>query len=430
VKFLIKPKPPKNFWISRLNLGYFVRSFTILTGGTSTILLAHQIISTYGNNIYALFIVMTSLPSLMPFLDFGLGSSIFNFYTDRRIDRVSSAEEVDLVSVVFCLILGVGIFLFSALFFAIVVAGINLLGISYWDGNLDLFLLLILGATIVAAPFSIGSKKLHAQSQSHKVWLAEGSIPILTYFLILICMQIAGKFEPLMLVVPSMIHLISAVCIFYLSGLHRIIRIPKFAHLKTLGADTIKLGFWSLVLTTSVSLIWHIPKYLYSFSGNFNSVAEYGILAMVLIPAFSLLNVSSTLLAPFARLSKRIELHEFLIDNLRKTFFRSILISSLVTIGICVLHFLDLPAPNFLNSLILILILMATPFWIIPFTAFSNHNDLRWLSVRVVPVLIVGSLGLFLCRSLAFSQSIFLYFLSIFFFFSILAWPHISRDRL
>ena len=430
MKFLIKPKLPKYFWISRLSLGYLVRSFTILTGGTSTILLAHEIISTSGNNIYALFIVMTSLPSLMPFLDFGLGASIFNFYVDRRIDKDSSAGEVNLVSVVFFLILGAGIFLFSALFFAIVVARINLLSISYWNGNSNLFLLLILGTTIAAAPFSIGSKKLHAQSQSYKVWLAEGSIPILTYLLIQIWMQIAGKFEPLMLVVPSMTHLMSAVCIFYVSELHRIIRIPKFEHLKTLGADTINLGFWSLVLTTSVALIWHIPKYLYSFSGNFNSVAEYGILAMVLVPAFSLLNVSSTLLAPLARLSKRTELHELLIDNLRKTFFRSILISLLVTIGIYLLHFLDLPAPNLPNSLILVFILMATPFWIIPFTAFSNHNDLRWLSVRVVPVLIVGSLGLSLFRSLAFSQSIFLYFLSIFFFFSILAWSHISRDRL
>lgn len=414
---------------SALNRGYLVRGLTIVTGGASSVLLTNMIISTSGNKVYALFVVLTSLPSLFPFLDFGLGANVFNFYVDHRDEEASSLEEESLISTIFLTIMGIGLSIFLFFLFAVGLVKVQFIQITYWDGNVNLYLLLIVGITILAAPFSIGSKKLHAESRSYLVWSVEGAIPIFSFLLIGTLMKIFGEFNALMLLVPSLVYLACMISIFFLAGLNMRVIKPRISYIKYYAKPSIKLGVWSLLLTTSVALTWQIPKYVFNSTGNSDYVAKYGILSMILLPAFSLLNVSSAWLAPAARLSPAEDLPALVLLHFRKTMLRSLLIGFLVCSGVYLLHYLDLPAPNFASTMVILLLLLASPAWIIPFSAFSNQNDMRWLSMRIAPVVFLCGISMYFSIFHGFYQAVLSYYLTIFCVFSVFAWFNINRKR-
>ena len=46
--------------------------------------IAHLIITERGLSQYAIFALITSIPTLLPFLDLGFGMSVFNAYSDDK----------------------------------------------------------------------------------------------------------------------------------------------------------------------------------------------------------------------------------------------------------------------------------------------------------------------------------------------------------
>ena len=70
-----------------ITTSFVVRVLTLIIGAFSNFVIATLLIGNFGYEGYALYVVLSSLPSLIPFADFGLGSIIFNFFADKSEGR-------------------------------------------------------------------------------------------------------------------------------------------------------------------------------------------------------------------------------------------------------------------------------------------------------------------------------------------------------
>ena len=118
----------------------FVRLFTTFLGLCSTIFTVNLLIDSGGNEIYAVFVVVTSVPSLIPFADFGIGANVFNFYVDQPMSNKQSLYEQNFITRIFFYIICAQLILLALASIIIFVARPSIIELEYWDGNSSNFI--------------------------------------------------------------------------------------------------------------------------------------------------------------------------------------------------------------------------------------------------------------------------------------------------
>ncbi len=394
----------------------FVRLFTTFLGLCSTILTVNLLIESGGNEIYAVFVVVTSVPSLIPFADFGFGANVFNFYVDQPLSKNQSLYEQNFITRVFFYILFAQLILLTLASIIIFVARPSVMELEYWDGNSSNFIFINLVITFIAVPFSIGARKMQAEGKISSLIAIQGLIPLIVFFSLYLGFSITKEFQSWMLTIPSFGYLLTTVTIFLQSGLHHSVKLRNARLIWPIEKNIFSLGFWSLTITTVYSTIWQFPKYFFSATDDPDSVARYAILLMLLLPQLAIINVVTSWYSPMARKFRlKPDLRKITLDAIWRSMLVAFALILITAPTLFVLRSFGLPTPDNLSSYIAISLLLSAPFWVVPIGAISEVDDYKWLAMRILPLFLALIVVLGIFKPSGYSNLLFSFFIPVVF---------------
>lgn len=368
--------------MNKFTASYGIRILTLGIGAISNFLVATLLLDSFGHEGYGVWVILTSLPSLIPFADLGLGSNIFNYFADKsqRRDEQNNVTDVFLLSIFFSfsIILMLALLIFILAYFSNITS-IDI-GKNFYAG------FGIITITLMAVPFSLASKKMFAEQKIASVFFIQGLIPPLTATAIFLLMRNDVLSLYLLAFVPSITYLITNLAIFKVSAISTSFTSTTFEKFRRNIRKSLSLGGWSLCITTVIALVWQVPKYLIQTFGTPVDLTSYSLMSLFLIPGLSLTAVSATWH------TTRVRRRDYSEDVTRMT-NRSIRISQLASViysisafvGFQALNKVGLVTPDYRSQFIAFIALMSCSTWMIPLSTFTTTLDLRWIAVRIIP---------------------------------------------
>ena len=389
---------------------YIVRGFTLLIGALSSIIVASLLIDHVGQVGYVKYVLLTSLPSLIPFADFGLGSNILNYFADKSKakDVLNTVSETFLLSSAISLLFVI-VTLFSAMamfqtssFPPQITNSEVLLGVG------------IISITFLAVPFSLGAKKMFAEERITIVFVLQGLIPPLTLLSVIACLYFNVGLQNIVFFAPSVVYLLSTLAIFFLSGISKYFIKPSTRGFFVSYGHILRLGGWSLCVTSVVSLVWQTPKYILQFTSSTEQLTEYALMSLFLIPGLSLTAVAGTWhTTNIRRKSEDIGAADLTSRAIRSSQLAALLYSLIAAVGLMFLKHFGLSTPTLSSQLIAFVALLVSPLWLIPLSALTNLDDYKWVSVRIIPSFLGSNVLFAIISSRNFIFAIILYALSV-----------------
>lgn len=366
---------------------FVVRVFTLIVGAVSNFIIATLLIETFGYQGYALYVVLSSLPSLIPFADFGLGSNIFNFFADKSEGRATN----NIVTEVFLLSCLLSIFLVS-------ISTLVVLGFSNYS---DAFFTIpnhylysglgIISITLFSVPFSLAARKMFAEEQISKVFFIQGLIPPITASLVFLFSRDDTKSFVILVFIPSAIYMITTLAVFKISGFIEFCSVTDWEKFRNSIRRSLTLGGWSLCVTTVIALVWQLPKYLIQMFGTPLEMTTYSLMSLFLIPGLSLTAVSATWhTTNVRRRDMGVDVASMTARSIRISLIASVLFSIASFIGFQILSRVGLATPDYRSQLLAFVALMSSPTWMIPLSTLTSSTDLRWISLRIVPCFVIS----------------------------------------
>ena len=366
----------------QVTASFGVRILTLGIGAISNFVIATLLLNSFGHEGYGVWVILTSLPSLIPFADLGLGSNIFNYFADKsqRREAQNNTTEVFLLSIFFSisfiLVLGLLIFVLS-----------NDPNVISRETSKNFYVGFgIITITFIAVPFSLAAKKMFAEEKIASVFFIQGLIPPLTASATFLLLRTDTQSVYFLVFVPSITYLITNLAIFKVSAITKSFAFTNFEKFRRNIRRSLSLGGWSLCITTVTALVWQAPKYLIQTFGTPVDLTSYSLMSLFLIPGLSLTAVSATWH------TTRVRRRDYSEDVTRMT-NRSIRISQLASaifsisafLGFQVLNKAGLVTPDYRSQLIAFVALMSCSTWMIPLSTFTTTLDLRWIAVRIIP---------------------------------------------
>jgi hypothetical protein len=377
--------------MSKVSKSFVVRVFTLLIGAFSSFVIATTILENFGSQGYAIYVILTSLPSLIPFADFGLGSYLFNFFVDNNKGR-KTRNEVSEVFLLSCLIsslviLGSNLLIFLLSKFTKLLSGFQLQELYLGLG--------VISITFIGVPFSLAAKKMFAEEKISSVFLIQGMIPpISATFIYFLSAHLKASLE-ILVIVPSITYLFTTLLIFQLSGFFGDFVGTNLENFRDGARASLALGKWSLVVTTVTALVWQIPKYLIQFFGTSREMTNYSLMSLFLIPGLSLTSVLATWhTTNIRRRDRKANVSDMTRLSIKASRFVSIIFSVAAFLGFQLLKEMGLVTPDYRSQLIAFVALIFCSTWMIPLAAFTSAVDLKWIAIRIIPCFFLSSIVL------------------------------------
>jgi len=401
--------------VKNITTSFVVRVLTLIIGALSNFVIATLLIRNFGYEGYALYVVLSSLPSLIPFADFGLGSSIFNFFADKSEGRTPQniLTEVFLLS---CLLS-----IFLILIFTLIVLGLsNYSGDFFAIPNHYLFSgLAIISITLFSVPFSLAAKKMFAEERISKVFFIQGLIPPITASLVFLFSRDETQSLGRLVFIPSVTYLITTLAVFKISGFIKFFSITDWRKFRNGIRKSLTLGGWSLCLTTVIALVWQMPKYLIQMFGTPLEMTTYSLMSLFLIPGLSLTAVSATWhTTNVRRRDFGADVASMTARSIRVSLIASVLFSVASFIGFQILSRAGLTTPDYRSQLLAFIALISSPTWMIPLSSLTSSIDLRWISLRILPCFVISGFMLSVLLNIDYTFALITYLL----IFSSSAW--------
>ena len=377
--------------MSRIAASFAVRILTLGIGAISNFLVATLLLNSFGHEGYGVWVILTSLPSLIPFADLGLGSNIFNYFADKSQQREeqNNVTEVFLLSIFFSM----AFILMLALLILVLSRVSNIT--SRDTGNNFYVGFGIITITYMAVPFSLAAKKMFAEEKITRVFIIQGLIPPLTAFSTFLFMKTNTPSLYTLVLVPSITYFITNLAIFKVSGITKSFKGTNFGKFRQNIRRSLSLGGWSLCLTTVAALVWQAPKYLIQTFGTPVELTSYSLMSLFLVPGLSLTAVSATWHTTRVRRRNYSEdVTRMTNRSIRISQLASIIFSILAFLGFQVLNMAGLVTPDYRSQLIAFVALMSCSTWMIPLSTFTSALDSRWIAVRIIPCFIFSILML------------------------------------
>lgn len=385
---------------------FLIRALTLIVGAISNFVIASILLRHLGPAGFGQYVLLTSLPALIPFADFGMSANIFNHYADKAsgLKVIGSVSETFYISSIVS----------SLLFLTITTITLSLLHFTNLLETItksDVYTgLVILFLTFLAVPFSIAVKKMFAEGGIAVVIFTQGLIPPLVMTLVFCFFKFDIRFSSILFLFPCLAYLFSTYIIFLLSKINKDIRRTNFADLTSRAKSIFSLGGWSLCVTTVVALIWQTPKYMIQWIGTSRDLTEYSLMTLVLIPGLSFSGVAATWLATAVRrINYDSSVPELISRSRKSALLVSLLFSVSAFVGLHILSSLGLTIPNFKSQVIAFIILLLSPMWILPLSAFTNVKDLKWISVRIFPCFVLANFVFAFSFQIGYEFAIFAY---------------------
>lgn len=387
---------------------FVVRVLTLIIGALSNFIIATLLIKNFGYEGYSLYVVLSSLPSLIPFADFGLGSNIFNFFADKSEGRTPQ----NIVTEVFLLSCLLSIFL-------VFISTLIILGLSNYSDeyfaipNHYLYSGLgIISITLFSVPFSLAARKMFAEERISKVFFIQGLIPPITASLVFLFSRDETKSLDLLVFMPSVTYMITTLVVFKMSGFIEFFSITDWEKFRNSIRKSLTLGGWSLCVSTVIALVWQMPKYLIQMFGTPLEMTTYSLMSLFLIPGLSLTAVSATWhTTNVRRRDLGVDVASMTARSIRISFIASVLFSIASFIGFQILSRVGLATPDYRSQLIASIALISSPTWMIPLSTLTSSIDLRWMALRIVPCFVISGLMLSVLLNIDYTFALITYLL-------------------
>ena len=365
---------------------FYVRMFLLPTGALANFGIANLIISDRGVSQYAVFALLTSIPTLLPFLDLGFGSSVFNIYSTES-DRKKSLEVVKVAffSLIFILL----IFLLLVTLLLTLNIGTSIFAnLDYTQLKQTSFTLIAL--TVISTPMALATRKLQTEHAHMRVAISQSLSPIISFILILVLTKLTNAPLFFLIITPSLVNLLITVNLFFASKMQNGLRIPKFPLISTHLPEILKLGFWFVVLNSFYPIFWQIPRLKFQIAGDTQSVANFSLVLLILAPSFSLIASIAIWLSPHIRQANS-EMEKF--SLVKRGLKRSLILVSVLNICLISAFFVSewvgLDFPSFTSTVLVCANNYLIPFWVIPLSRFTERIEVRWFVKLTFPIVAV-----------------------------------------
>lgn len=382
-----------------INRSITIRVVTSLFGAILNIYLATFLIDNYGPDFYATYILITSLPLLMFWADFGLGTLVLNTFIDAKQNLLTPETVRQRINFSFYFILSLGLIFLLFLVVALKTWG---LGIENPDtfSRIGLLCILVLGITTFAVPFSLGARKFQADNEYLKVIKFQSLIPLSISLVTLIVANLLPFNSWLIILVPSFVYFFNTIFIFFKSGMGSYLTFPSYSYFNTDFLQHIRLGLWSLILTTMIGITFQLPKYIISvFKSNYD-VTIYGFQSLLIIPGISFLTIPALMTIPKFRVANQTRvIGELYSRTLAKTRLLALLLALATFLAIPFQNILKIDRLTSSQILQVCIIFLFTPNWILPALTITEMQDIREVARRFLFVMFLALSVTFILRN-------------------------------
>jgi O-antigen/teichoic acid export membrane protein len=309
------------------------RLATLIIGFVINLIIANLYLKYIGEGFFAIYVFIASLPSLLNFLDFGLGSAAYNSLVDGMHNSKSGLRKhrEDLSSIFFLSV----VLVLSSLVLVGVVYKIfpSLFNIALFS-TLEKTEILVIGFLLIClmTPFTISYKILQATNRNLELILLQGLIPCLT--LIIVCFgYISGARDFAYLASPISLFVI-AIWAFFRSQIYEGLKFGFFiTGLKTRFMGLIRHSILSLIALIISNVLFFSPRYILAQNGDENELVKLSFMLMFLISAQSLISADSQAVVTRIRISPEPEQ----VERIQKATIRCLILAFFISFGMIVL---------------------------------------------------------------------------------------------
>jgi hypothetical protein len=311
---------------NRLLIG---RSLTLISGFCINLIIANFFLKNFGETQFAIYIFISSLPILLNFLDFGLGTAAYNSQVDgiKISHSYNEKSQVELSSIyllsLIMIILSLALIGAANLFFP------NLFNVALFSksGNNEI---LMIGFLLIcfAIPFTISHKVLQASNRNLELILLQGLIPCLS--LIIVYVGYVSGVEDISLLANPVALLVIAVWAFIRSKFTEKIEINLIIlNLKSRISALIHHGFLSLTALIIINILLFLPRYILAQNGDDVELVHLSFMLMFLVSAQSLISADAQAQVTSIRISNEFEQAV----KIRKATIKCLILALILSLG-------------------------------------------------------------------------------------------------
>ena len=338
----------------RQNDLFICRIVTLLISGFCVLLSMNLIIKHFGITAFGQYSLLISLSSLLPFLNLGVKTLIYNQFSNGNWDKKSNYKYSDqeVFSLIFYTLLVFGQLFFLALLFT---------SILFFQFNSDDLIagLMVLFITCISAPFSSGNFLLNAKNRIFENLLISLSTPLLTLAGALLVVNSDVSFR-VAAITPIFGYFISCILGFVLSKAYRFLKIDYLNSNKLkffVFGEILKVGLLTIAIESIFQIAINSPRYFFAFSNRPTALAHYSILLSFFLPIASILLPKITQISVTDRLIIR---RSVWYDHRKSLFKISIILGSAFSVLFLFLNLFNLKftIPNTESNLFLTFLLV------------------------------------------------------------------------
>jgi hypothetical protein len=258
----------------------------------------------------------------------------------------------------------------------------------------------VLGITSLAVPFSLGARKFQAEDDYLRVIKIQGFIPFSICLITLASAKTFPSNSSFLILVPSLVYLSNTLFIFLKSGLGNYLTLPRATYFNKNFLQYIRLGLWSLILTTMIGVTFQLPKYIMAMFKSNLDVTSYGLQSLLIIPGISFLAIPTIMTIPrFREANQSRELSEVYADTLIKTRLLASLLAFSTLLIIPFQIFLNIDRLASSEILQVSLLFVFAPSWIVKALMFTEMHDIRAVARRFVSVMFLALVFTYIIRN-------------------------------
>jgi O-antigen/teichoic acid export membrane protein len=356
-----------------------LRVFTLILGALFTFLISSILINDHGIAVFATYSIFTSLPSLIPFADLGLGLGIYNTYTLTHKSRKLSKSDKEKIAITFYMLLIfslVSSILIWVIFFTrLMIVTPN----SYSNYLSDLRTPLILTLTFLSTPFTLGFRKISGKGRILSSTAISFLIPVVNFLLTVLLIKTMNSFEYWISFVPSISYFVINLYAFKTSEIYFDFAAIDLQIIRKRLNHLLKYALSATLFTTVIAASLQFPKYYFAQQNNLSEVAKYSIFLMIASSLGSLVITQTSVIVPnYKRLSLQIKKRKYLTPSLRQIYVLTLLSIIGILLGqIMIDQFLDVnfsQTDYFLSPFCIILYLI----WVFYNSFLNELHELQY----------------------------------------------------
>ena len=315
------------FW--KRNQFVTLRFFTLLTGFIINIACVNYILKQHGDTDFVIFSFISSLPALLNFLDFGLGTAVYNSQVDgSRVSRVKNLalrEEKTLIylfsvclSLVCIALVLITFFVFPNLFDLAILKNPN---------QKSLFLYAII-LVCITSPFTISYKILLAENKNSQVIVIQGFIPLLTF--LIVASGYFFRWTWISLLATPISMLVISVLSYVHSDQFEITKISNISgKMRQISTTLLRHSLLSVIAILLANAVAFLPRYILALNGNEKELVKLSFMTMFLISTQSLISVEAQARVTKIRLTKGFETTLLV----RQATYKCLILASILSLG-------------------------------------------------------------------------------------------------